>query len=270
MGANAVIVTGGHLDGIDVLYDGGFELIERERINKGTHGARCTYSAALTAYLAKGLALREAAMKAKEFVVASIKGGMNVGDGSSPVNPLALILKETERYDVLKDVRNAVSLLEKCDEFSKLIPEVGSNIGMAIKGATSIKDVAAVRGRIVRIDGARAVGEVDFGASSHVARFILATMQFDEKMRGGMNIKYSPSILSRCKRLKLSIASFDRKEEPKGVDTMEWGISTAIKEFGSVPDIIYDLGSVGKEPMIRVLGCSATDVAQKVVKIAKR
>ena len=270
LGANAVIVTGGHLDGIDVLYDGVFKLIEGERIEGGTHGAGCTYSAALAVYLAKGSDLKNAATKAKEFVIASIRGGMNVGGGSSPVNPLGLILKEAERYDVLKDVRNAVSLLEKCDGFSKLIPEVGSNIGMAIKGAYSVKDVAAVRGRIVRIDGARAAGEVDFGASSHVARFILATMQFDEGMRGGMNIKYSPDVISRCKKLGFSIASFDRDGESKGMETMEWGIHTAIKEFGSIPDIIYDLGSVGKEPMIRVLGCSATDVAQKVIKIAKR
>lgn len=272
LGANAVIITGGHLDGIDVLYDGVFKLIEGERMERGAHGTGCTYSAALAAYLANGHDLKNAATKAKDFVTSSIRTGLNVGGGNSMVmvNPLGLILDEAERYNVLKDVRKAVALLEKCDEFSSLIPEVGSNIGMAIKGAYSVKDVAAVRGRIVRIDGARATGGVDFGASNHVARFILETMQFDGEFRGGMNIKHGPDILSRCKKLGLSIASFDRGVEPKGMKTMEWGIHTAIKEFGSVPDIVYDLGSVGKEAMIRVLGFSATDVAQKVIKIVKR
>ncbi len=270
LGANAVIITGGHLDGSDVLYDGLFKLIEGERMEIGAHGTGCTYSAAIAAYLANGHDLKNAATKAKDFVTASIKSGLNVGGGSSLINPLGLTLDKAERYGALKDVRNAVVLLEKCDEFSSLIPEVGSNIGMAIRGAYSLRDVAAVRGRIVRMDGARAAGEVDFGASNHVARFILETMQFDGEFRGGMNIKYGPDILSRCKKLGLSIASFDRGKEPKGMKTMEWGVHTAIKEFGSVPDIVYDLGSVGKEAMIRVLGFSATDVAQKVIKIAKR
>ncbi len=270
LGANAVIVTGGHLDGTDVLYDGVFKLIEGKMIDGGAHGTGCTYSAALAVYLARGSDLKNAAAKAKEFVTASISSRVCVGGGSSIVNPLGSIRDSAERYNVLKDVRNAVSLLEKCEGFSELIPEVGSNIGMAIPGASSVNDVAAVGGRIVRIDGARAAGDVDFGASSHVARFILETMQFDEEFRGGMNLKYSPDVLARCKKLGFSVASFDRGEEPKGMETMEWGVHTAIKKFGSVPDIIYDLGSVGKEPMIRVLGCSATDAAQKVIKLVKR
>ncbi|HIH37051.1 MAG TPA: hypothetical protein HA232_04005 [Methanocellales archaeon] len=239
-------------------------------IDGGAHGTGCTYSAALAVYLARGSDLKNAAAKAKEFVTASISSRVCVGGGSSIVNPLGSIRDSAERYNVLKDVRNAVSLLEKCEGFSELIPEVGSNIGMAIPGASSVNDVAAVGGRIVRIDGARAAGDVDFGASSHVARFILETMQFDEEFRGGMNLKYSPDVLARCKKLGFSVASFDRGEEPKGMETMEWGVHTAIKKFGSVPDIIYDLGSVGKEPMIRVLGCSATDAAQKVIKLVKR
>ncbi|MDD2666519.1 MAG: bifunctional hydroxymethylpyrimidine kinase/phosphomethylpyrimidine kinase [Methanocellales archaeon] len=270
LGAKAVIVTGGHLDGTDVLYDGAFKLMEGGLIDGGAHGTGCTYSAALAVYLAKAFDLKNAAAKAKEFVLASISSRVGVGGGSSIVNPLGFIRDSAERYSVLKDVRNAVSLLEKCEGFSKLIPEVGSNIGMAIPGASSVNDVAAVRGRIVRMDGARAAGDVDFGASSHVARFILEAMQFDEEFRGGMNIKYSPDILARCKKLGFSVTSFDRGEEPKGMETMEWGAHTAIKKFGFVPDVIYDLGSVGKEPMIRVLGCSATDAAQKVIKIAKR
>ncbi len=270
LGANAVIITGGHLDGSDVLYDGLFELIEGERIEREAHGTGCTYSAAIAAYLAKGHDLKNAAIKAKDFVTASIRMGVGVGRGNSIVNPLGLILDEAERYNVLEDVRKAVALLEKCDEFLGLIPEVGSNIGMAIPGASSVKDVAAVRGRMVRIDGTKAAGEIDFGASNHVARFILETMQFDGEFRGGMNIRYEPDILSRCKKLGLSIVSFDREEEPKGMKTMKWGAHTAIKEFGSVPDVVYDLGSVGKEAMIRVLGRSATDVAQKVIKIVKR
>jgi len=177
---------------------------------------------------------------------------------------------DAERYRVMKDVQDAVSMLEKCEGFPALIPEVGTNIGMALSGATGTDDVAAVRGRIVRVDGAKAVGNVEFGASRHVAKVILAAMRFDGNMRSAMNIRYSPDILSACKKLGFSIASFDRRDEPEDVSTMEWGTGHAIEGFGAVPDVVYDLGSVGKEAMVRLLGRTATEVAKKAVDIADR
>jgi len=97
---------------------------------------------------------------------------------------------------------------------------------------------------------------------------ILATMKFDENMRSAMNILYSPDILSACKKLGFAIASFDRKDEPEDVSTMEWGTRSAIEKFGAVPDVIYDLGAVGKEAMVRILGRAAIDVAKKATNVA--
>lgn len=268
-GARAVIITGGHLDAVDVLYDGEFHFIGGELVAGGTHGAGCTYSAALTVYLANGLALKNAAAKAKEFVTAAITGSMQAGHGSKPVNPLANLSIDAERYRVLMDVRGAVSMLKNCRGFSEIIPEVGTNIGKGVHGASTKDDVAAVNGRIVRSDGARTVGDIDFGASNHIARVILTAMRFDEKMVGAMNIKYSPDILSVCKKLGFSIASFDRGDEPTGVSTMDWGVEEAIQKSGRVPDVIYDVGAIGKEPMVRLLGKSAMEVAEKAVMICK-
>jgi len=42
-----------------------------------------------------------------------------------------------------------------------------------------------------------------------------------------------------------------------------------VKAAGRVPDAIYDLGEVGKEPMIRVLGTSATSLVEKVLAAIK-
>jgi len=47
--------------------------------------------------------------------------------------------------------------------------------------------------------------------------------------------------------------------------TLSWGVGEAIKAEGKVPDVIYDLGDVGKEPMIRVLGFSAMNVVEKTL-----
>ena len=74
----AVLVKGGHLRGlreaVDIFYDGKEELLLSAPFVRGirTHGTGCTYSAAITAYLAKGLPLGAAVANAKEFVTQAI------------------------------------------------------------------------------------------------------------------------------------------------------------------------------------------------------
>lgn len=275
LGANAVIITGGHLDGSDLLYDGNeFTVLEGELIVGGTHGSGCTYSASLAVFLAGGSTLREAAASAKLFVTRSIMESVTVGRGVGPVNPAGYVLKTSHRFEAIEDVSKAVRIIEASDCFADLIPEVGCNIASAVPDAVSTGDVCAVEGRLVRRGNlAKAVGCPAFGASSHMARVVLAAMHYDSSMQAAMNIRYSEEILSVIKGMGLSAASFDRKYEPAGESTMEWGTTYAIETFrnthGSLPDIIYDLGSRGKEPMIRLLAHRAVDAANRVIAIAE-
>lgn len=267
LGAKAVIVTGGHLEGTDVLFDGEYTYIEGKLLKGGTHGSGCTHSAALTAEIAKGASLAEAARRAKRFVEYAILAGVKIGGGAAPVNQLAYTLAEAEKYRVIKNVEEAVEMIEK-SMAAELIPEVGCNLVMAVSSASSFSDVAAVSGRIVKLKGlAHAVGCVSFGASSHVARIALTAMQFNNSMKAAMNIRYSEEALSACEKLGLGIATFSREDEPEGVSTMEWGVSEAIKSASRVPEVIYDKGGVGKEAMIRLLGRDAVEVAGRAVEI---
>jgi hydroxymethylpyrimidine/phosphomethylpyrimidine kinase len=74
----AVLVKGGHSRGgkeaVDVLYDGKSEylLIAPFVRRIPTHGTGCTYSAAITAGLAKGWALERSVRLAKEYVTQAI------------------------------------------------------------------------------------------------------------------------------------------------------------------------------------------------------
>jgi hydroxymethylpyrimidine/phosphomethylpyrimidine kinase len=56
-------------------------------ITKNTHGTGCTFSAAITAYLAKGYELPKAVKNAKIYITAAIKAGKNyqIGKGHGPV-----------------------------------------------------------------------------------------------------------------------------------------------------------------------------------------
>ncbi|KZE64901.1 hydroxymethylpyrimidine/phosphomethylpyrimidine kinase [Fictibacillus phosphorivorans] len=89
-GAKYVIVKGGgkldHESAVDVLYDGEeFEVIESDRIETTwTHGAGCTFSAAITAELAKGKPVREAILTAKDFITESIAAGFELNKYVGP------------------------------------------------------------------------------------------------------------------------------------------------------------------------------------------
>jgi hydroxymethylpyrimidine/phosphomethylpyrimidine kinase len=91
-GAAAVIVTGGHGDPVDHLFDGDQHVeIEVERHDvAATHGAGCTHSATLAALLAKGLSLEDAARGAARAASEAVRNGLvEIGAGDGPVNVLA-------------------------------------------------------------------------------------------------------------------------------------------------------------------------------------
>lgn len=72
-----VVITGGHLEGNDVLYNGSVKILKGELLESShTHGSGCTYSAACATYLDKGLSLEESVVKAGKFTKNSIKYGL--------------------------------------------------------------------------------------------------------------------------------------------------------------------------------------------------
>jgi len=92
LGAPAALVTGGHGDeAVDHLYDGSRHVeIPVERLDVGaTHGAGCTHSATLTALLARGLPLEEAARGAARAATDAVRHGLSeLGAGDGPVDIL--------------------------------------------------------------------------------------------------------------------------------------------------------------------------------------
>jgi len=282
MGASAVIIKGGHLEqeiaagkATDLIYDGGFEEISSRYIKlkkeKIVHGAGCSFSAALAAELAKGNNLRDAAVSAKKFVHDAISGGDDVSN-LIVVNQAHGLRQDADRFFVLENVNEAVRMLKNTPNFKNIIPEVGTNIGMAMECAESELDVAAVDGRIVPTKEGIHAGFVDFGVSGHVARMILAMMEHDKERRSAINVKYSSRIIEACKELGMRVSSFEREKEPTDVKTMDWGVREAVRNLsleGKAPDVIFDLGAVGKEPMVRIFGNTAEEVAGRVKRIVE-
>lgn len=93
MGPAAVLIKGGHATGNadDLLLDSdGFHMLPASRIDTNqTHGTGCSYSAAITALLARDKHLLESVARAKEWISEAIRTNPGLGKGSGPINHLA-------------------------------------------------------------------------------------------------------------------------------------------------------------------------------------
>jgi len=93
LGAQAVLVKGGHFagaDATDLLIDkDGVRRFSARRVDsRNTHGTGCTLSSAIAAGLARGMALVEAVALAKKYVSEAIaaSGEIEIGGGNGPVH----------------------------------------------------------------------------------------------------------------------------------------------------------------------------------------
>ena len=276
LGPNYVLIKGGHLKGKnaeDVLFDGkDFTVFSLPRIpDRLAHGSGCTLSALIAGFLALEEKPAEAVRKAKHVLWNMIEEGYKLGKGADVLNfspntitKMPSYFPTNEHFAVWLELKKAV---DKLLTFlpKEFVPEVGMNIGYALPSAKRFEDVCAVNGRIVKTkDKPTRCGGIEFGVSKHVASIILAAMKFDRETRCAMNLKYSDENIEKCKKIEFKIGTFDRIQEPHEVkSTMEWGTAQAIQKLGSMPDIIYDTGGKGKEPMIRILGENPKDVVNK-------
>lgn len=93
-GAAHVVVKGGHLPGeeaVDIFYDGQsvHRFVAPRLHTTSTHGTGCTFAAAITAFVARGLAVPEAVSRAKAYLREAMVAGRPVGSGYNPVHHLA-------------------------------------------------------------------------------------------------------------------------------------------------------------------------------------
>ena len=97
MGAKAVLVKGGHVQGKPVLVTDW--LLEKDCDpvplrqphvdTENTHGTGCTLSAGIAAQLGMGMPVKIAVTKAQEFLNRALRHSYNPGRGFGPVNHMA-------------------------------------------------------------------------------------------------------------------------------------------------------------------------------------
>ncbi len=245
-----------------------YRLILKDNI----HGTGCVFSSAIAAYLALGHSIENSIDLAETFFNEKFQYH-NFIEFPDQGKMLDLTISDAKR-NVINQIKEIYNFIFEIKKFSSLIPEVRMNISGSTLDAKSKSDVAAIEGRITIISGfPQALGNIKFDVSDHTARLLLAAKKYDNSINFVMNLKYIPEIIKAIKKnTDLDLQEIIRESQPEEVkkkefSTMQWLIKECVDKSGRVPDIIWDKGSVGKEPMIRLFGTNSKDIIKKLKKI---
>ncbi|ADB62096.1 phosphomethylpyrimidine kinase [Haloterrigena turkmenica DSM 5511] len=274
-GVDAVLVKGGHVPGETVrdtlVTEDGVRTFEHPRVGtEATHGSGCTLGSAIAARLATGEPLETAVEGATEFLARAVRYYYDVGEGHGAVNHMVSLRNEASRELTAEEVQAVVDRFVDAD-VSALVPEVGMNVAGATPYAESVAETAAVEGRITRtLSGAQPNRGVRFGASSHVARFLLAAREFFPDLRFAVNCRFDDDVEDALETLEWSVAEYDRDEQPDEVaetdgSTMGWGARQAFVDRDESPVAVVDRGEIGKEAMVKLVASDPETLAERAL-----
>lgn len=190
-GPRYVLVKGGHLPGnemTDILYDGTeIYRFSAEKIqNNHTHGSGCSYAAAITANLARGLSPLEAVKKAKDFITAAIAHGAAVGSGYGPTNPMGSLWQEIWQLRAKQAFSEAVRILQ---QNNGALQGLGDRFLLLFcrDGASSIEDIASLK---VSFAKTASLDEPAWGSPLLAAPLLLEAHRSNSHIRAALSLPY--------------------------------------------------------------------------------
>ena len=270
-GVENVIVKGGHLSGTDVGVFGKKVVKVRGELYriKNTHGTGSVFASLFAGLIAKGLSPEDAFERASMLTRLSVLYSLEVGEGIGPVNPLAHLQLDSEKFRVVQDMYALGHAIKRMNNFVKLIPEVQMNVAHSVSPefVTSLNEIAVFENRITKNwRGEVNVGfPIAFGKPTHTARLLLASIRNGAPYTFAVNIRYERDIVELLKNYfsPSDVVEVNREEEPeKEVEgkSMDWVVSAAKAKAGKVPRVIYDTGVKGKEAMIRLFAVNLNEL----------
>jgi len=268
MGAKNVVITGveeknGKISDF-ILEKNAKYVISGNKIANINRGSGCNYSAAITFAVTNNQTVRESVKFAKEFTYNSIKNAKKIGKG--------IKITDIQTDEINSELSKAINEFVEIENIYKNIPECQTNFVYSKQKPKSTKDVLGISGRIVKAGKEVIVaGNLTYGGSKHVATALLTVNKKFPEIQSAINIKYQNTAISKIKKSKLIVSSYDRVGEPTNVkkkgSTIQWGIKSAIKNMKKSPDVIYHKGDFGKEPMIIVFADTPKNILKKILEI---
>ena len=156
---------------------------------------------------------------------------------------------------VLRALQQAHGKLENIIRY--LVPKGGLYIAYAASDARDAKGVAVAHG-----------DSVGFGIDENITRVLLTVRRYDPDMRACACIRYTEEIFEFVRELLIEVEQYDVQKFPKGISTMDWGISFMCKN--GVPLAIAALNDQNIGDCIYVFGADPEDVANRILILSER
>ncbi|MFC6990041.1 thiamine-phosphate synthase family protein [Haloplanus sp. GCM10025708] len=167
--------------------------------------------------------------------------------------------------DVLENVRRAVRRFANAPNAVDYVPNVGTNVAMALPNADDETDVAAVPGRLHAMRGdVNVPANPEFGASRHVATVLLAATVVDPAVRGAVNLATAADLLAAARD-----RGFDPVEFDAGYENRAERLRSLFADRDA-PRVVYHEGDFGIEPITYVLGETAVDAVDVALDLVER
>ena len=171
---------------------------------------------------------------------------------------------DNDRYYVMGQMVEAVALLTASPNTHALLPEIRSNLVMALKDARTPEDIAGIPGRLTAVFGRiTAPAYPAWGASKYTALILQEVRKIKPKIRAVMEIKYDPKLIKLIQSHGISIARLEIREG----DTLDSILKRCMHER-ILPDLFYTEGGFAREGAIIITGIDAMEVANLVIRIA--
>jgi predicted fused transcriptional regulator/phosphomethylpyrimidine kinase/predicted transcriptional regulator len=159
--------------------------------------------------------------------------------------------------------------IEHVAEAVRMVPEVSVNIAYAPEGASSVQEIVAVPGRIVKVRGtARSFMKPEYGASTHVASVLLVAMSHDPLVRAAMNLRYDDKMMAVLRRLGLDPLVLKEDEVKNEADMMR-SLRSAVRAASKPVRSVVDPGAPGLEPGLYLFAGDALAVARQGLELAR-
>jgi len=179
-------------------------------------------------------------------------------------------LLSREKELLLRDLEKAVKVIEESPYFASVIPEVYVNIAASLKDCNSFDEIATIPGRIIRVKNrAKALMPPEFGIVSHLTKLLLEVKKVNPSINVVINIKYDKKLAHIVSDSKIPFAKTEHNTVYNEDDVINC-VRKAVIKYGRVPQIVFDEGGFGLEPITYVFGASIEETLNLVLELAKK
>jgi hydroxymethylpyrimidine/phosphomethylpyrimidine kinase len=294
MGADAALVTGGHVPGEEVVD----RLVTREgetafahpRVDTGaTHGSGCALSSAVAANLARGggldavaeepsagrrPSLVDAVAASVSFLERAVRYPLDVGEGPGAVHHLVEVRNRAARGDVVEAVEGVVDELVAAGA-RELVSDAGLDVVGATPYAERPDELASVEVGVARTrSGVRPNRDARAGSSARLGRVLLAAREADPSLRFAANCRFDGDAEAALDSLGWPVARAASTGDDRWAEVLRPSVGTASPRVRTEPNwtetprAVVEKGTDGREPLAYVLAPDAETLAGRLTSLA--